>query len=67
MNPVISPQSAIDVILPTSSFRATVFTAISGSEITDDLLNSCANLFNANYGIWGSTAATISKYTRPGQ
>ena len=66
MNPVTSPPSI--AILPTSPSRTTlVFTATPGNEITDDLLNSCANLFNANYGIWGSGAATISKYTKPGQ
>jgi len=63
MNPV-TPLPSITII-PNST--TLVFTAISGNEITDDLLNSCANLFSANYGIWGPGAATISKYTKPGE
>ncbi|OJA17315.1 hypothetical protein AZE42_04137 [Rhizopogon vesiculosus] len=38
-----------------------------GNEITDDLLKSCASLFNTNYGIWGSTAGTLSQFTKPGE
>ncbi|OAX31111.1 hypothetical protein K503DRAFT_750862 [Rhizopogon vinicolor AM-OR11-026] len=57
-----------DRTTPTPPSKVTIsFTATSGSDITDDLLKTCTNLFNANYGIWGSSAATISKYTRLGQ
>ncbi|OAX38894.1 hypothetical protein K503DRAFT_690778, partial [Rhizopogon vinicolor AM-OR11-026] len=34
------------------------------NEITDDLLKSCASLFNANYGIWGLKVGTASKFTK---
>lgn len=29
------------------------FSELGGTQITDDLLKECANLFSNNYGIWG--------------
>ena len=37
-----------------------------GTEISDDLLKSCAQLFSNNYGKWGEKVITISPYTKPG-
>jgi len=43
------------------------FNAMVGTEIGDDLLKSCAELFSTNYGIWGEKASTVSWFTKPGQ
>ncbi|KAF8496763.1 hypothetical protein F5888DRAFT_1702354 [Russula emetica] len=43
------------------------FCALDGTKVSNDLLDSCAKLFSANYGIWGEKASTISKFTKPGQ
>ncbi|KAG5633869.1 hypothetical protein H0H81_004661 [Sphagnurus paluster] len=37
----------------------------AGTEISDELLGSCADLFGHNYGIWGEKAGDVSKYTKP--
>lgn len=42
------------------------FIALDGAEVGNDLLNSYAQLFSTNYGIWGEMASTISKFTTPG-
>ena len=42
------------------------YSALNGTEVGDDLLNSCAELFSTNYGIWGEKALTVSKFTKPG-
>ncbi|KAG2032821.1 hypothetical protein BDR03DRAFT_873303 [Suillus americanus] len=34
-----------------------------GSEVSNNTLKLCANLFSSNYGIWGDQTATISKFT----
>ena len=38
-----------------------------GTDIPDNLLRSCAQLFSTNYGKWGEKAITISRFTKPGQ
>ncbi|KAN0111754.1 hypothetical protein V8E52_008134 [Russula decolorans] len=55
-------------ILPISPTSSSFFySALDGTEVGDDLLNSCAKLFSTNYGIWDEKAPTISKFTKPGQ
>ena len=41
------------VLLPMSAFS---FKAIDGDRIDDHLLDDCAKLFSANYGVWGESA-----------
>jgi hypothetical protein len=61
-DPVTSPQ-----ILPISSTSTSFcFSALGGTEVGDDLLKNCAELFSSNYGIWGEKALTVSKFTKPG-
>ena len=55
------------VRLPASPDISFTYTAMMGSEISDDLLNLCAQLFSTNYGKWGKNATTISQFTKPGQ
>jgi hypothetical protein len=53
--------------LPTSPTPSSFcYSALIGTAVGDDLLNSCAQLFSTNYGVWGENAATISKFTKPG-
>ena len=66
MAPVTPPCTSI--ILPTSPSRASYLYSVTiGTDIADDLLKSCADLFSSNYGIWGAKASIISKYTKAGQ
>ncbi|KAF8894773.1 hypothetical protein BD779DRAFT_1502832 [Infundibulicybe gibba] len=54
--------------LPTSpSESSIIYTAFLGTEISDALANSCAELFSANYGVWGEGADSVSRFTKPGQ
>ncbi|KAG2747358.1 hypothetical protein P692DRAFT_20935657 [Suillus brevipes Sb2] len=53
---------------PTSPSSASFFYRITvGSKVSDDTLNSCAELFSSNYGIWGEEASKISRFTKAGQ
>ncbi|KAG2064000.1 hypothetical protein BDR04DRAFT_342091 [Suillus decipiens] len=55
-------------LFPTSSSNTSItYNVVSGTAISDDLMESCAQLFSTNYGIWGEEAKNISKYTKPGQ
>lgn len=56
--PIALPSSPSSLL---SSFHVTL-----GTEISDDLLKSCAQLFSNNYGKWGEKAITISPYTKTG-
>jgi hypothetical protein len=65
-DPVTPPQKD-DIPLPTSPSKSSFcFSALVGTAVTEDLLNSCAQLFSTNYGVWGEKAATISNFTKPG-
>jgi hypothetical protein len=65
-DPVTPPQKD-NIPLPTSPSKSSFcFTALVGTAVTKDLLNSCAQLFSTNYGVWGEKAATISNFTKPG-
>jgi len=59
------------IVLPTppspSAGSSFFFSVTPGSDITDDLLKACADLFSTNYGVWGPSAGAFSKYTKPGQ
>jgi hypothetical protein len=67
----ISAQTPLQSSSPTSLPRVSLcYSALAGddsdSEISDDLIDSCAKLFSTNYGVWSEGALTISKYMRPG-
>jgi hypothetical protein len=65
IDPVTPPQK--HDFLPTSPTSSSFcYSALIGTAVGDDLINSCAQLFSTNYGIWGEKAATISKFTKPG-
>jgi hypothetical protein len=42
------------------------YQAIEGTTISNELIDSCAKLFSANYSVWGVKASTISQYTKTG-
>lgn len=52
---------------PSDTSESITYNVVSGTAISDDLMESCAQLFSTNYGIWGEEARNISKYTKPGQ
>lgn len=63
--PVSSPTA---ITLPVSpSTTSFTYNAMSGTAISDNLIESCAQLFSTNYGKWGESADTISRFTKPGQ
>ncbi|KAG1882072.1 hypothetical protein F4604DRAFT_1577611 [Suillus subluteus] len=68
MTPVTPPTRGLVLPCPTSPSKASFsYKMTLGSEVSDDTLKLCANLFSSNYGIWGDQAATISKFTVAGQ
>ncbi|KAG1900713.1 uncharacterized protein F5891DRAFT_1031492 [Suillus fuscotomentosus] len=69
MLPVTPPTSHLALLnCPTSPSNASISYKLRvGSEISEDTLKSCADLFSSHYGIWGDQASTISKYTIAGQ
>ena len=53
------------VFLPVSPMRSSSafsFIATHGVEVTKDLLVKCAEVFSANYGIWGDFAGPLFQY-----
>jgi hypothetical protein len=56
-------QSILPVSSSASSFH---YFAIAGEDVTDDLLQKCAELFSAHYGVYGDKAATASPSRLPG-
>ena len=65
----ITPPSQIVSlpVLPVSpSKNSLTYQAIEGNYISDELIDSCAELFSSNYGIWGVKAPTISQRTKAG-
>ena len=53
--------------LPTSPSKTPfIYNVMISTEISNDLLESCAELFSMNYGIWGEKASTVSKHTTQG-
>jgi len=69
--PTTPPYRGVFLPLPSSPSGNTAsgfaYTLTKGCDITDDLLKSCADLFSANYGVWGAHAGVVSQYTKPGQ
>lgn len=66
--PVTPPTRGLVLPCPTSPSKASFsYKMTLGSEVSDDTLKLCANLFSSNYGIWGDQAAIISKFTVAGQ
>lgn len=64
--PVTPPQK--NVSIPNSPSKTSLtYEASVGNDISDDLVRSCADLFSTNYGVWGDSALTISKFTKPGR
>ena len=62
----ITPPSQV-LTLPTSLSKTPfIYNVMIGTEISNDLLESCAELFSVNYGIWGEKASTVSKHTTQG-
>ena len=65
MPPVPSPQHPL--ILPVSPSKSSFhYLATIGTEVADDLLQSCAKLFSTNYGVWDEMQQTISPRSLPG-
>ena len=46
-------------VSPTRSSSVFSFIATHGAEVTEDLLVKCAEVFSANYGIWGDLAGPL--------
>ena len=44
-----------------------IFTLNRGSDVTQEQLKACADLFSKNYGVWGKTAQSISPFLKEGQ
>jgi hypothetical protein len=44
-----------------------VFEKFDGRELTDDMLEEAAELFNENYGIWGEDPMNPGPTPRPGR
>lgn len=65
MLPVTPPTSHLALLnCPTSASNASISYKIRvSSEISEDTLKLCADLFSSHYSIWGDQASTISKYT----
>ena len=65
-DPVTPPQK--HPILPISPTPTSLYYCASyGTEVSDDLLDSCAKLFSTNYGIWGENVPPpLSKFIKPG-
>ena len=62
----ITPPSQL-LTLPTSPSKTSfIYNVMIGTEISNDLLKSFAELFSTNYGIWGEKASTVSKCTTQG-
>ncbi|KAG1789109.1 hypothetical protein EV424DRAFT_1624709 [Suillus variegatus] len=65
---VTPPTRGLVLPCPTSPSKASFsYKMTLGSEVSDDTLKLCANLFSSNYGIWGDQAAIISKFTVAGK
>lgn len=55
--PTTPPQKHVFLpVSPTRSSSAFSFIALHGAEVSKDLLDDCAKLFSANYGVWGDLA-----------
>jgi hypothetical protein len=63
--PVTLPQK--HVFLPVSPSSGSMFTflAVTGSDIDDQLMATCAKLFSRNYGIWDELAGPALSGTFP--
>jgi hypothetical protein len=61
------PPSGV-VSLPTSPTSRSLqnYAALLGTDIPDNLVNACMELFSTNYRVWGGKAGKFSKYTKPG-
>jgi hypothetical protein len=44
-----------------------IFSTTLGVDVTDEQLQSCAQLFSDNYGYWGSRARETSPSLKPGE
>lgn len=44
-----------------------VYQQFDAEDVTEEMLEQAAMLFNENYGIWGADAAKTSIYTKPGK
>jgi hypothetical protein len=44
-----------------------VFETFDGRELTDDMLEEAAELFNENYGIWGEDLTNPRPNPKPGR
>lgn len=44
-----------------------VFETFDGHELTDDMLDEAAQLFNENYGIWGEDPTNPGSCPKPGK
>ncbi|KAG1814629.1 uncharacterized protein BJ212DRAFT_1274027 [Suillus subaureus] len=68
ITPVTPPTRGLVLPCPASPSKASFsYKMTVGSEVSDNTLKLCANLFSSNYGIWGNQAATISKFTVAGK
>jgi hypothetical protein len=62
-----TPPRSKHIILPVSPSKSSyVYQVLDGSDLSDDLIDSCAKLFSSNYGVWGEKAPTISRFTKTG-
>ena len=52
---------AIAIIMTDPEYRL-----LTGDDITEDIVESCAILSSTNYGIWGDIALSCTPYTKPG-
>ena len=44
-----------------------IFERFDGCELTDNMLDEAAQLFNENYGIWGEDPRNPESPTKPGK
>ena len=44
-----------------------VFEGFDGRELTDDMLEEAAELFNENYGVWGEDPTNPGPTPKPGR
>ena len=59
--PTTPPQKHVFLpVSPSRSSFAFCFIALHGAEVTDDLLDKCAKVFSANYGVWGDLAGPLA-------
>jgi GNAT superfamily N-acetyltransferase len=42
------------------------FLKAQGDQITDEILEACADLFSDHYGVWAPNAASVSRFPKPG-